>query len=249
MLEVYPNQPAAQAGLAAGDVVTEIDGRRIRTMDDMLGVLDGKPPGTKLPFTIQRDGAAQKLAVTLGRRPQEPGTLQEDLPVPDQPPPLALPGGPKLGVRTIPVTVEVQRQNALPNNDGAQVVSVGVDSAAAQAGIPLGAVITGVNGQPIRTPQELAAAIQNVVKSEVRIAYVQSGRKVEATATLDVPAAGDGPQLETRARPPQPSPLSPAELQPALPTGDAESRIDALERRVRELEARINSLEGKATVE
>src|SRR5690606_1803392 len=36
LLEVYPNQPAAQAGMAAGDLITEIGGRKVRTMDDML---------------------------------------------------------------------------------------------------------------------------------------------------------------------------------------------------------------------
>ena len=36
LLEVYPNQPAAQGGLASGDVITEIDGRKVRTVDEML---------------------------------------------------------------------------------------------------------------------------------------------------------------------------------------------------------------------
>ncbi len=251
LLEVYANQPAAQGGLAAGDLITEIDGRKIRTVDEMLAALQGKAVGAQLPIAIQRDGAEQKLNVTLGRRPpaEQPS---EDLPAPEQPVQPPVPKGPRLGVRTVPVTPEVQRQNALPDTAGAQVVSVAVGSPAEQVGIPLGAVITAVNGTPIRTPEDLATAIRRIKAPEVKLKYVESGRPLEATATLDIPAATlappattGAPLLETRARPPQASPLAPAEVQPALPAAGDDVRIEAIEKRVQELETRLKALEEK----
>ena len=39
-----------------GDLITEIDGRPVRTMDDMLAAIGDKSVGTKLPVTVLRSG-------------------------------------------------------------------------------------------------------------------------------------------------------------------------------------------------
>lgn len=300
VVEVYPGQAAATAGLRVGDLVTRIDGREVRSMDDMAAVLGDKAPGAKLTFTVQRDAAAKDLRVTLRTRSTSGAPAVNELPAPDPLPPtssplpetppppqpsLDAPPRPRLGVRTVPVTPEVQRQHRLPDANGAHVVSVAIDSPAAKAGVPLGAVITAVDDLPVRSPEELAAAVRSADRRDVSLTYVHAGRTKKVTAnigTLILSPIGQpspGPQLEVRARPPQPAPVdpvppataapaasppTPAPPTPALPfsegelpdpdpnpapSSDDKSRIEDLERRVAELEARIKALEEKQSKE
>ncbi len=205
VLEVYPDQPAAHADLQQGDLITKIDGRQIRNMDDMAAALADKPSGVRIIMSVERGGIAKSLNVTLGRRPAPAGDAAspaaQPLPVP---PPVAespfTPDGPRIGVRAMPVTEEVRRQHNLPAAAGAHIVSIGVGSPAEQAQLPLGAVVTAVDDVAVRTPQELARAIQSSTQPDVTLTYSYQGqtakRKVALRPTL---AADPGPQLETRA--------------------------------------------------
>lgn len=80
--EVYPDTPASQAGLAAGDVIVRMDRRTIREIGDMYRVLDYFEPGEQLAVEVIRDGANRELVVTLGERGK--GTEQPPVPRPPQ---------------------------------------------------------------------------------------------------------------------------------------------------------------------
>ncbi len=67
--EPYANSPAVEAGLKAGDVILEIDGKSTKgkSADDVTDFLRGYP-GTQIEFTIQRPGESkpQKIKMTRG---------------------------------------------------------------------------------------------------------------------------------------------------------------------------------------
>ena len=66
--EPYDNCPAQKAGLKAGDVVVEIDGKSTKgkSTDDVSAILKGFP-GTEVILTIQRPGEKDNLKITLVR--------------------------------------------------------------------------------------------------------------------------------------------------------------------------------------
>jgi putative serine protease PepD len=68
--EATPGGPAADAGLAAGDVVTEIDGDAINDPDDVVEAIEDHEPGDRVSVTVTRGGAERTVDVTLGQRPQ-----------------------------------------------------------------------------------------------------------------------------------------------------------------------------------
>jgi S1-C subfamily serine protease len=66
--EVVPGSPAADAGLRRRDIVTEVDGARIGSMDEVISAVNGADPGDRLELTVERDGAERPVTVELGER-------------------------------------------------------------------------------------------------------------------------------------------------------------------------------------
>jgi S1-C subfamily serine protease len=58
--EVVSRGPAQQAGLAAGDVITAIDGRRIDSATTLTTVMDTHHPGDQLTLTVSNAAGAQR---------------------------------------------------------------------------------------------------------------------------------------------------------------------------------------------
>jgi C-terminal processing protease CtpA/Prc len=60
---VEPNTPAEKAGLKSGDVITEINGQKVRTQKDLRKGLDDVKEGESANLTILRQGKSQKISV------------------------------------------------------------------------------------------------------------------------------------------------------------------------------------------
>lgn len=73
ILRVEPNSPAAVIGLAAGDRLTSLDGKLLKSQDDLAAALAAKKPGDKVEVEAVRpqgkDGLPQMLKLS--------GVLQE----------------------------------------------------------------------------------------------------------------------------------------------------------------------------
>jgi carboxyl-terminal processing protease len=60
--------PAARAGVKAGDIITQLDGKTVKGMalDEAVKLMRGKP-GTKIELTINREGAGKPIEITIER--------------------------------------------------------------------------------------------------------------------------------------------------------------------------------------
>jgi S1-C subfamily serine protease len=82
--EVVKGGPADQAGIKGGetsatiegasfrlggDVITEVDGKKVSGMEEVVNAVNGASPGDKMELTIDRDGDTKTVTVTLGVRP------------------------------------------------------------------------------------------------------------------------------------------------------------------------------------
>lgn len=70
---VFPGAPAQRAGIMAGDILTQVDGRPLADAKDIHRALKSAPfkPHT---YTLERNGKARSLTITLPRPGQRPGT-------------------------------------------------------------------------------------------------------------------------------------------------------------------------------
>jgi predicted metalloprotease with PDZ domain len=76
VLDCMPGGPAANSGLKAGDLITSVAGKPIRSMTDFATALVGSRVGTALAVDVTRSTGPVSLVVTMGRRPPDaPGAV------------------------------------------------------------------------------------------------------------------------------------------------------------------------------
>ncbi len=69
--DVASGSGAAKAGIKQGDVIVEIDGTKVDSVDDVASTVRKHAPGDQIDVVIVRDGKQQTVTVTLGERPQD----------------------------------------------------------------------------------------------------------------------------------------------------------------------------------
>jgi serine protease Do len=68
---VKPGLPADQAGLRRGDAIVSVDGKPLRSSDDLIRLISAKIPGQKVKLGIIRDGREQGLEAELTDRAEQ----------------------------------------------------------------------------------------------------------------------------------------------------------------------------------
>ncbi|MEU9588669.1 trypsin-like peptidase domain-containing protein [Streptomyces sp. NPDC048193] len=58
--------PGADAGLKAGDVITEVDGRRVHSGEELIVKTRAHRPGDRLELTVERQGRETNVSLVLG---------------------------------------------------------------------------------------------------------------------------------------------------------------------------------------
>lgn len=67
--QVWQNSPAEHAGLKSGDKIVRIDGVQITSINELVGVVAHKAPGSQLTVDIMRDQRPMTVQVVLAERP------------------------------------------------------------------------------------------------------------------------------------------------------------------------------------
>jgi serine protease Do len=69
--DVFKGDPAEKAGLKAGDVVTDINGKQIKDMHDLLLLIAGFRSGETIKVKIIRDGQEKVISITIAERTEK----------------------------------------------------------------------------------------------------------------------------------------------------------------------------------
>ncbi len=155
---VVKGDPADTAGLKAGDVIVEFDGRPVRSDRDLVSQVCNTAVSRKVEVGIVRDGKSRTLEVKVGRRSDDKDEAAADE---DDEPAAKETGKARIGVQVQDITKELAQQFDLEGTAGALVTVVVDGSPAKRAGIARGDVILEVNRQPV----ENAAAFVRIVRA------------------------------------------------------------------------------------
>lgn len=63
---VTPGGPGAKAGIRPGDVITEVDGRRVHSGEELIVKIRAHRPGDRLDLALTRGGKDLSISLTLG---------------------------------------------------------------------------------------------------------------------------------------------------------------------------------------
>ncbi|MFJ8939036.1 trypsin-like peptidase domain-containing protein [Streptomyces sp. NPDC102365] len=58
--------PGARAGIKTGDVITEVDGQRVHSGEELIVKTRSHRPGDRLQLTLERDGKERRITLVLG---------------------------------------------------------------------------------------------------------------------------------------------------------------------------------------
>jgi|GEM_PF-6794677 len=72
---VIPGGPSETAGFRVGDLVSEVDGKKVRILYDVSKIILSKQPGDRVDFSIRRGDAEVPLTLTLGGAAERPTAI------------------------------------------------------------------------------------------------------------------------------------------------------------------------------
>ena len=154
---VARGSPAEAAGILAGDLITTIAGKKVRTPGELIAVIGEREPGAIITLHAVRDGESQSIDATLGEREdakqargmKKSPEMKQQLSAID-----------KLGFTLKELTAEEVTQLSPMADDGALVVErVAPEGPAALAGIEPGDLIRRIGSRATHTLDEATAAI------------------------------------------------------------------------------------------
>jgi serine protease Do len=143
--DVVPGNPADKAGIKAKDVITAVNGEKVKTSRELTAKAATLPVGETTKITVLREGKEKTFDVKVAKRPQT---------VADAGKPQVEKEG-EFGLQVTDLTPEMAQRLNVKREGGVVVVGVRPDSKAYKAGVQQGDLILEVNRQSVTSTGEL----------------------------------------------------------------------------------------------
>lgn len=183
VVDVTPGSGAAKAGLRAGDIILEYDGRTVHQSADLPPMVGMSKPGSTVPVRILRDGKPQTVQVTVGETPRDRRGVSNLLASAGA----GVSGSAALGLSVEAVDADTRKQLGLPSGQGV-VISDVTGPVAGEADLQPGDVVLMVNQQRIGNVAEFQAATKDVKAGSTVLLLIRRGDQSRFVG-LTVPAA------------------------------------------------------------
>ncbi|HJZ99896.1 MAG TPA: Do family serine endopeptidase [Candidatus Solibacter sp.] len=164
--QVEPDSPGAKAGLKVGDIITQINGKKVDDAGQLQVIISQQRPGTKVDLEVVRDSKNLTVPVTL----EELDSRRGDFTKPGQEH-----GKARWGLGLMDMTPDMHDQLQLPGNmHGAVVANVQPGSPADNAGVSRGDVIVQVNRHNVQDANDVRRELGSVAQGADALLLVYS---------------------------------------------------------------------------
>lgn len=160
VVQVVPGSPAAKAQFKEYDVITELDGQKIKSWRDVQKIIARATIGKEINAKVLRNGKTESLKLMIGEQPKtalnEGGASKKS---DGQKAPF------NLGFTVVEYNANLAQEFGIPpvNETGPIVLEVSPGSAAYEAGISSGDLILDVNRTRVRKSKEAIKALKKGV--------------------------------------------------------------------------------------
>ncbi len=143
--DVVPGNPADKAGIKAKDVITAVNGEKVKTSRELTAKAATLPVGESTKITVLRDGQEKTFDVKVAKRPLTVADAGK--------PPVEKEG--EFGLQVANLTPEMAQRLNVNRETGVVVVGVRPESKAYKAGVQQGDLILEVNRRSVSSTGEL----------------------------------------------------------------------------------------------
>jgi len=177
---VTPNGPAEKAGLETGDTIVSVNGKQVKTGDELVSEISSLKPGTEAKLGYIRNGKEATANVVIADRSklfaarlgdQEEGGEE------------AKPQESKFGVTVRGITRDMAERYNLPNVKGVMVQDVKPDGFGDTCGLSRGDVILEINKQPVNSVEDFTK-IQSQAKGGQDVVFLVRPRGTRDNTTI-----------------------------------------------------------------
>jgi serine protease Do len=157
---VVHNSPADRAGMKAGDVIVEYQGKDINNANDLPFLVAGTPVGKTVSLEVLRGKKETTLPVTIEKMQEEEvvaSTAEKG----------------DLGLTVEQITPDVAKSLGLDSARGVVITAVAPDSLGDEAGLQPGDIIREIDRKPIRDLSDYRKAVESTVQSKSVLFLVQ----------------------------------------------------------------------------
>jgi len=177
--EVFRGSPAEKAGLKRGDVILEVNGKKIKDVESLRNIVAQSKIGSIITLKVMRDGKTIFLNATVQELPKKLAEV-----APKAPEENLFSGGNTLaGFSVINLTQDIAKQLGLPRNErGVVIVRVEPYSVAEEAGLKKGDVIQEINKKRVKNLRDFHNIISHIREGDTLLLFInRSGKKFYVT--------------------------------------------------------------------
>jgi serine protease Do len=155
--DIITGSPAETAGIESGDIITKVDGKPVRSTEELINEISFKSVGARVDLEIVRRQETLHLDVILTEKPSE-----EDLYGETSPEVSKTQAAEKFGITVGAVTSSIAGRLGLHSTQGIVIMEIALGSRAYWAGLVKDDIVLEINLSPIASVADWNAVVREM---------------------------------------------------------------------------------------
>lgn len=163
--KIVKSSSAEAAGLQQGDIITHLNGKRVKNPKDLTKLLETLKPGDPLDIQYLREGVSRNITAILGKKKENVAVAPNSWSRPNK--------GLMTETKKPYLGVYLENEEA----GGVRITRVSPNTAAEKAGLEVGDIIVGMEDMEIDSYHDLSEAMQGFEPGqEIKISFERDGK-------------------------------------------------------------------------
>jgi serine protease Do len=161
--KVFPGDPADEAGIKTKDIITEVNGQKIKSSHELTRIIADFHVGEKVKIKVLRDGKEKTFTVKIAKRKQAK-IASSNMPYKKQE---------AFGIQVSDLTPEIANRLNLQETEGVVVTDVQSGSQGDDKGVQPSDIIKEINHKSVNSVDDYNNAINKVKKGDTVSMFIK----------------------------------------------------------------------------